>query len=202
MRMRKEGTWALLPMARLGFRMAPGAAIGSKAQGAFFIPQPALELLFLRCRPKLLDGCDPASEEGVAVAERIAGQKPHVDFNMIPWVIYTHPEIAWVGKPKNNSKRLVWNTKRAPGLCCQWPRLGLRDGTRHCKSLGLRRKQTVSLAFTSSGRWRPNWWLRRWWQWNSPLRAKTLLVSYMPHPSLSEVLHEACLAADKRALHG
>jgi len=39
-----------------------------------------------------------AEEEGVAVAERIAGQKPHVDFGTIPWVIYTSPEIAWVGK--------------------------------------------------------------------------------------------------------
>jgi dihydrolipoamide dehydrogenase len=39
-----------------------------------------------------------ASEEGVAVAERIAGQQPHVDFNTVPWVIYTWPEIAWVGQ--------------------------------------------------------------------------------------------------------
>jgi dihydrolipoamide dehydrogenase len=39
-----------------------------------------------------------AEEEGVAVAERIAGQKPHVNFNTIPWVIYTSPEVAWVGK--------------------------------------------------------------------------------------------------------
>ena len=39
-----------------------------------------------------------AEEEGVAVAERIAGQHGHVDFNTIPWVIYTSPEIAWVGK--------------------------------------------------------------------------------------------------------
>ena len=39
-----------------------------------------------------------AEEEGVAVAERIAGQHGHVDFNLIPWVIYTSPEIAWVGK--------------------------------------------------------------------------------------------------------
>ncbi len=38
-----------------------------------------------------------AEEEGVAVAERIAGQHGHVDFNTIPWVIYTSPEIAWVG---------------------------------------------------------------------------------------------------------
>ena len=39
-----------------------------------------------------------AEDEGVAVAETIAGQKPHIDFNTIPWIIYTSPEIAWVGK--------------------------------------------------------------------------------------------------------
>jgi len=39
-----------------------------------------------------------AEEEGVAVAERIAGQHPHVNFNTVPWVIYTSPEIAWVGQ--------------------------------------------------------------------------------------------------------
>jgi dihydrolipoamide dehydrogenase len=45
-----------------------------------------------------------AEEEGVAVAERIAGQKPHVDFNTVPWVIYTSPEIAWVGKTEQQLK--------------------------------------------------------------------------------------------------
>ncbi len=45
-----------------------------------------------------------AEEEGVAVAERIAGQKPHVDFNTIPWVIYPTPEIAWVGKTEQQLK--------------------------------------------------------------------------------------------------
>ncbi len=45
-----------------------------------------------------------AEEEGVAVAERIAGQHGHVDFNTIPWVIYTWPEIAWVGKTEQQLK--------------------------------------------------------------------------------------------------
>ena len=45
-----------------------------------------------------------AEEEGVAVAERIAGQKPHVDFNTVPSVIYTTPEIAWVGKTEQQLK--------------------------------------------------------------------------------------------------
>jgi dihydrolipoamide dehydrogenase len=45
-----------------------------------------------------------AEDEGVAVAERIAGQHGHVDFNTIPWVIYTSPEIAWVGQTEQQLK--------------------------------------------------------------------------------------------------
>ncbi|WP_085316879.1 dihydrolipoyl dehydrogenase [Derxia lacustris] len=45
-----------------------------------------------------------AEEEGVAVAERIAGKHGHVNFNTIPWVIYTSPEIAWVGKTEQQLK--------------------------------------------------------------------------------------------------
>jgi dihydrolipoamide dehydrogenase len=45
-----------------------------------------------------------AEEEGVAVAERIAGGHGHVDFNTIPWVIYTAPEIAWVGRTEQQLK--------------------------------------------------------------------------------------------------
>ncbi len=45
-----------------------------------------------------------AEEEGVAVAERIAGQHGHVNFDTIPWVIYTSPEVAWVGKTEQALK--------------------------------------------------------------------------------------------------
>jgi dihydrolipoamide dehydrogenase len=45
-----------------------------------------------------------AEEEGVAVAERISGQHGHVNFNTIPWVIYTNPEIAWVGQTEEQLK--------------------------------------------------------------------------------------------------
>src|SRR3546814_7035523 len=46
-----------------------------------------------------------AEEEGVAVAERIAGQHGHVNFDTVPWVIYTSPEIAWVGKTEQQLKK-------------------------------------------------------------------------------------------------
>ncbi len=45
-----------------------------------------------------------AEEEGVAEAERIAGQHGHVNFNTVPWVIYTSPEIAWVGQTEQQLK--------------------------------------------------------------------------------------------------
>jgi dihydrolipoamide dehydrogenase len=45
-----------------------------------------------------------ASEEGIAVAEHLAGQKPHVNYNAIPSVIYTHPELAAVGLTEEQVK--------------------------------------------------------------------------------------------------
>ena len=45
-----------------------------------------------------------AEEEGVAVAELIAGQKPHIDYNLIPGVVYTWPEVAGVGKTEEQLK--------------------------------------------------------------------------------------------------
>src|SRR5438067_9838325 len=45
-----------------------------------------------------------AEEEAVAVAERIAGQHGHVDFNTVPWVVDSSPEIAWVGQTEQQLK--------------------------------------------------------------------------------------------------
>jgi dihydrolipoamide dehydrogenase len=51
-----------------------------------------------------------AEEEGSAVAERLVGQRPHVNFNTVPWVIYTQPEIAWVGGTEQALKALGCKT--------------------------------------------------------------------------------------------
>jgi len=45
-----------------------------------------------------------ASEDGIACVETIAGQKGHVDWNLVPSVIYTQPEVAWVGKTEEQLK--------------------------------------------------------------------------------------------------
>lgn len=44
------------------------------------------------------------SAEGIAVAQRIAGQYGRVNYDAVPWVIYTHPEIAWAGKTQEQCK--------------------------------------------------------------------------------------------------
>jgi len=45
-----------------------------------------------------------AEDEGVMVAELISGQKPHIDYDCIPWIIYTSPEVAWVGMTEQKAK--------------------------------------------------------------------------------------------------
>jgi len=52
-----------------------------------------------------------AEDEGVMVAEIIAGQKPHIDYACIPWIIYTNPEIAWVGMSEAQAKAAGFTVK-------------------------------------------------------------------------------------------
>ena len=57
-----------------------------------------------------------AEEEGVFVAETIAGQKPHIDYNLIPGVVYTWPEVAAVGKTEEELKEagIAYKTGQFP----------------------------------------------------------------------------------------
>ena len=143
-----------------------------------------------------------ASDEGVAVAERIAGQKPHLDFNTIPWVIYTHPEIAWVGKTEEQLKADGVNYKKGQsGFGANGRALGL----------GLAQGTVKVLADAETDRILGVHMI-------GPMASELIAEAVMAmefkassedigrivhaHPTLSEVLHEAALAADKRALHG
>lgn len=143
-----------------------------------------------------------ASDEGVAVAERIAGQKPHIDFNSVPFVIYTDPEIAWVGKTEEQLKAEGANYKKGTsGFGANGRALGLGKAKGTVKVLAdaetdrilgvhmvgpmvseLIAEGVVGLEFSAS--------------------SEDLARIIHAHPTLSEVVHEACLAADKRALHG
>ena len=142
-----------------------------------------------------------AEEEGVAVAERIVGQKPHVDFNTVPWVIYTHPEIAWVGQTEQAVKASgrAYKTGSFPFMANGRAR-ALGDTTGLVKFVAdaktdeilgvhmvgpqvseLIAEAVVAMEFKAS--------------------SEDIARICHAHPSLSEATKEAALAVDKRTLN-
>jgi dihydrolipoamide dehydrogenase len=142
-----------------------------------------------------------AEEEGVAVAERMAGQHGHVNFNTIPWVIYTSPEIAWVGKTEEQLKAegVAYKAGSFPFLANGRAR-ALGDTTGFVKFIAdattdeilgvhivgpqaseLISEAVVAMEFKAS--------------------AEDIARICHAHPSLSEATKEAALAVDKRTLN-
>ncbi|AMO24891.1 dihydrolipoyl dehydrogenase [Ramlibacter solisilvae] len=142
-----------------------------------------------------------AEEEGVAVAERIAGQHGHVNFNTIPWVIYTSPEIAWVGQTEQQLKAagVAYKAGTFPFMANGRAR-ALGDTTGMVKFLAdaksdeilgvhivgpmaseLISEAVVAMEFRAS--------------------AEDIARICHAHPSLSEATKEAALAVDKRTLN-
>ncbi len=142
-----------------------------------------------------------AEEEGVAVAERIAGQHGHVDFNLIPWVIYTSPEIAWVGRTEQQLKEqgVKYKAGTFPFMANGRAR-ALGDTTGLVKFLAdaatdeilgvhivgplaseLVAEACVAMAFRAS--------------------SEDIARICHAHPSLGESMKEAALAVDKRTLN-
>ena len=143
-----------------------------------------------------------ASEEGVAVAERIAGQKPHIDFNAIPWVIYTSPEIAWVGKTEEQLKKDgIEYKKGTSGFAANGRALGLGMAAGTVKVLADAKTDRI-LGVHIIGPFASELIAEAVVAMEFAASSEDIARIVHAHPSLSEVLHEACLAADKRALHG
>ena len=142
-----------------------------------------------------------ASEEGIAVAELIAGQQSHVNLNTIPWVIYTAPEIAWVGETEQQLKARGVEYRagsfpfmangRAKGLGETHGFVKMLADAKTDRLLGVHilgpfaseliSEAVVAMEFGAS--------------------AEDIARIVHAHPSLSEVMHEAALAVDKRAIH-
>lgn len=142
-----------------------------------------------------------AEEEGVAVAERIAGQHGHVNFNTVPWVIYTSPEIAWVGKTEQQLKAdgVAYKAGTFPFMANGRARaLGdtsgmvkfLADATTDeilgVHMIGPMVSELISEAVVAM-----------------EFRASSEDIARIchAHPSLSEATKEAALAVDKRSLN-
>ena len=142
-----------------------------------------------------------AEDEGVMVAEIIAGQKPHLDYDCIPWIIYTSPEIAWVGKSEQQARAAGIEVKTG-----QFPfsingrALGLNEPNGfvkivadaksdrvlgvhmiHARASDLIQEGVTTMEFKGA--------------------AEDIARITHGHPTLSEVVREAALNVDKRALN-
>ncbi len=142
-----------------------------------------------------------AEDEGVAVAERIAGQKPHIDYNCIPWVIYTSPEIAWVGKTEQQLKQdnVEYKIGQFPFMA-NGRALGMGHSDGFVKILADKNTDEILgvhiIAHNASD-------LIAESVVAMEFKAATEDIARIchPHPSLSEVVREAALASDGRALN-
>ena len=142
-----------------------------------------------------------AEEEGVAVAERIAGQHGHVNFNTIPWVIYTSPEIAWVGQTEAQLKAAgrAYKAGTFPFLANGRAR-AMGDTTGMVKMLADAATDEI-LGVHIVGPMASE--LIAECVMAMEFRASSEDIARMchAHPSLSEATKEAALAVDKRTLN-
>src|SRR5689334_3403435 len=142
-----------------------------------------------------------AEDEGVMVAELIAGQKPHIDYLSIPWIIYTSPEIAWVGLSEQQAKAQGMSVKtgQAP-FSINGRALGMNEPTGfvkivadaatdrvlgvhivHAHASDLIQEGVTTMEFAGA--------------------SEDIARIVHGHPTLSEVVREAALQVDKRALN-
>ena len=142
-----------------------------------------------------------AMDEGVAVAEMLAGQKPHLDFNTIPWVIYTNPEIAWVGKTEQQLKAEGIEYKAGKSVFGANGRaLGLGMAEGFVKVLACAKTDRV-LGVHLIGPFASEMIAEAVMAMEFRAASEDIARIVHAHPSLSEVFHEAALSVDKRALH-
>ncbi|MBV2196554.1 MAG: dihydrolipoyl dehydrogenase, partial [Flavobacterium sp.] len=143
-----------------------------------------------------------AEEEGVMVAEILAGQKPHIDYNLIPGVVYTWPEVAAVGKTEEQLKAegVAYKAGSFPFKALGRARAGgdtdgfvkiladaKTDEVLGVHMIGARCADLIAEAVTAM-----------------EFRASAEDISRMSHahPTFAEAIKEAALAAtDNRALH-
>jgi dihydrolipoamide dehydrogenase len=142
-----------------------------------------------------------AEEEGVVVAERIAGQKPHLDFNTIPSVIYTSPEIAWVGRTEQQLKAegVAYRAGVFPFSANARAR-ALGDTTGLVKVLAAERTDEI-LGVHIMGPMAGELIAEAVVAMEFRGSAEDIGMICHAHPSLSEALKDAALGVDKRSLN-
>jgi dihydrolipoamide dehydrogenase len=142
-----------------------------------------------------------AEDEGVAVAERIAGQHGHVDFNTVPWVIYTSPEIAWVGQTEQQLKEagVAYRAGSFPFMANGRAR-ALGDTRGFVKFLADAKTDRI-LGMHAIGPMVSELIAEGVVAMEFGASSEDIARICHAHPSLSEAVKEAALAVDKRTLN-
>jgi dihydrolipoamide dehydrogenase len=139
-------------------------------------------------------------EEGIAVADRIAGAYAHVNYDVIPSVIYTAPEIAWVGKTEEQLKAAgtAYKSGVFPFAASGRAR-AMEAAVGFVKILAVRDTDTIAgvhIIGPMAGELIAEATLAMEFQ----ASAEDLQRTIHAHPTLAEAIHEAALAVDKRAI--
>jgi dihydrolipoamide dehydrogenase len=142
-----------------------------------------------------------AEEEGVAVAQRIAGKYGHVDFNTVPWVIYTSPEIAWVGKTEQQVKaeNMEYRAGSFPFMANGRAR-ALGDTTGFVKIIADKKTDRI-LGVHVIGPMASELIAEAVVAMEFGASSEDIAMICHAHPSLSEAMKEAALAVDGRTLN-
>jgi len=142
-----------------------------------------------------------AMEEGVMVAEQMAGQAGHCNFETIPWVIYTSPEIAWVGRTEQQLKAegVAYKVGKIP-FAANGRALGMGDSGGFVKMLSDAQSDRI-LGLHIIGANASELISEGVVAMEFGAASEDLARICHAHPTLSEVVHEAALACDKRPLH-
>jgi dihydrolipoamide dehydrogenase len=142
-----------------------------------------------------------ASEEGSAVAELIAGKPAHIHFDTVPWVIYTDPEVAWVGKTEQELEAagIEFRTGTFP-FAANGRALAGEQGTGLVKMIAEAQTDEilgVHIFGANASELVSECVVAMEFQGSSEDLARIIHA----HPTLSEAIHEAALHLDGRAIH-
>ena len=141
-----------------------------------------------------------AKEEGIAVADRIAGRYAHVNYELVPSVIYTAPEIAWVGRTEAQVRAAGQDPKIGVFPFAASGRAKAMEASAGFVKLIADRATDDILGVHIIGPMAGELIAEAVLAMEFRGSAEDLQRTMHAHPTLSEALHEAALAADKRAI--
>ncbi len=141
------------------------------------------------------------SEEGMMVAEIIAGKYAKMNYNLVPSVIYTHPEIAWVGKNEEELKadKLEYKVGKFP-FAASGRALAIDQSTGFVKILSDAKTDTI-LGVHVFGPSAAEIVQQALISMEFGASSEDIGLTIFSHPTVSEALHEAALSVNNQAIH-